>query len=1123
MPLVDFVTDKRNRILIGAAAGVGLIIAGAAGLSYLTPAYQVKDSTGQTKWEVNLGGQSSQTGSLKTENAIISELLKNCDSIDGTSTGMLVCGTDATGGTGTFGSGNVITIGDGRFVNVSGDTMTGALQFLLTGGTESSVAIEWPHTASGYYVRILKNLSVSGSTFLEGSLTGSTIAGFGLTNCTGATTEKLLYNVATGKFSCGTDQNTGGLAFTNAEGIYVNQKGDTMTGTLIIDLTSGTYGLKVIQTATGANFHAEKALTASGYIVTEGSLSGSTIYSFGLGTCNGASAKLLYNPSSGKFECGTDLNTGSTYFAGQGLTLASNVFTLSASHSGSVIKASTTLTSSGSLTVEGAMSGATLYVATSLQGVGLTDCDAAGDTLNWDATSGRFSCGSDATGSSAPSINSGSVFTLGNLHFVNVGGDTMTGALTVDVLNGLSATRGITNRNAYSGSILHVEKTLTSSGSFVWENSASGSQLYVALSMQGAGLTDCDLATQTLNWDATLGRFSCGTDADTSQNLFETIAVSGQSDIVADSATDTLTVAAGANVTITTTAGTDTLTIAATDTNTTYTFGQGLTTNGTNVRLSDSFSGTTVKVYGSLSGAIVHAEKTLTSSGTLTFEGAASGSSLYLGSSFSGVGLTDCDAATDTLNWDATLGRFSCGTDATGAGGGSFGSGNVITIGDGRYVNISGDTMTGALTVDVLNGLSATRGITNRNGYSGSTLHVEKDLTSSGSFTLNGTASIQNTTGSTVMSFVPGSTGINTSLIFIDKDNQNMIDFYSTPPDASSVKNGIIFYEPITQNDGIQLTVFDVEGSQAVINMSAAQSVNAFIVENSAGLDIVTIESNGALVLNEGSQDVDTRFESNDNANMFFLDASTNRIGLGTNTPDTTLEVVGTASGKIIHAEDTLTSSGSIVWEGTGSGYALMISNSTQFQWIPNCAYLKTGTSGSVECGTILPLSAGGTNKALTASNGGIVYSDADSLEILAAGSSGQLLFAQGAGAPIFKSQETSERFVIYFDDSKIYRGSGASFYSAFSGSLIGAQMFTRLPGSGVTLNLYVNNQKVTTTALTTDNTETGSTTAATPMVLDTTKVGFNKYDKLRFDVSGTGARAGTGLQLILHYKIRSY
>ena len=44
-------------------------------------------------------------------------------------------------------------------------------------------------------------------------------------------------------------------------------------------------------------------------------------------------------------------------------------------------------------------------------------------------------------------------------------------------------------------------------------------------------------------------------------NAFETVAVSGQSNIVADSTTDTLTFAAGTGITITTNASSDTLTI----------------------------------------------------------------------------------------------------------------------------------------------------------------------------------------------------------------------------------------------------------------------------------------------------------------------------------------------------------------------------------------------------------------------------------------------------------------------------------------------------------------------------------------------------------------------------------
>ena len=51
--------------------------------------------------------------------------------------------------------------------------------------------------------------------------------------------------------------------------------------------------------------------------------------------------------------------------------------------------------------------------------------------------------------------------------------------------------------------------------------------------------------------------------AEVNQNAFSTVSVSGQSDVVADSKTDTLTFVAGTNITITTDAGADSITINA--------------------------------------------------------------------------------------------------------------------------------------------------------------------------------------------------------------------------------------------------------------------------------------------------------------------------------------------------------------------------------------------------------------------------------------------------------------------------------------------------------------------------------------------------------------------------------
>lgn len=70
----------------------------------------------------------------------------------------------------------------------------------------------------------------------------------------------------------------------------------------------------------------------------------------------------------------------------------------------------------------------------------------------------------------------------------------------------------------------------------------------------------------TLTDDAANNKITIATTAEVNQNAFSNVAVSGQTTVAADSKTDTLNLAEGANVTITTNASTDTVTIAATDT-----------------------------------------------------------------------------------------------------------------------------------------------------------------------------------------------------------------------------------------------------------------------------------------------------------------------------------------------------------------------------------------------------------------------------------------------------------------------------------------------------------------------------------------------------------------------------
>ena len=77
----------------------------------------------------------------------------------------------------------------------------------------------------------------------------------------------------------------------------------------------------------------------------------------------------------------------------------------------------------------------------------------------------------------------------------------------------------------------------------------------------GTGLSSLGSALQVLRVNSAGNALEFAAAAG-SQNVFSTISVAGQSDVVADASTDTLTIAAGTGMTITTTAGTDTVTFA---------------------------------------------------------------------------------------------------------------------------------------------------------------------------------------------------------------------------------------------------------------------------------------------------------------------------------------------------------------------------------------------------------------------------------------------------------------------------------------------------------------------------------------------------------------------------------
>ena len=1037
-------------------------------------------TSGSLTWEGAASGASLWVSTLEGAG------LTDCDAAGQTlnwdaTTKRFVCGVDESAA-----SGLDQNSGDARYVNTSGDTMTGALTINVTGGNNNTIGLNVLNTISGAVIRAQKTLASSGTLVFEGAASGSSLyiatslQGAGLTDCDLATqtlawdastgrfscgtdsdttytagqgltlngtalslnstitgslirfttvsgstvnarntlassgtlvfegaasgsslyiatslqgaglvdcdiagTSKLLWDSATGRFSCGTDTDTDtNTQFSNTGALraafdarYVNVAGDTMTGALAISVTGGnnnTLALNVLNTISGAVIRAQKTLASSGTLVWEGAASGSSLYiasslqGAGLVDCDIAgTSKLLWDASTGRFSCGSDADTNTTYTAGRGLTLNGTTFSTNDILTGSLIRFSTvsgstvyaknTLASSGTLVWEGAASGASLYVASSLQGAGLVDCDIAGTSkLLWDSSTGRFSCGTD-TDTNTQFSNTGALRAAFDARYVNTNGDTMTGALTINVTGGNNSTLGLNVINTISGAVIRAQKSLNSSGTLVFEGAASGSSLYIATSLQGAGLTDCDLATQTLAWDSSTGRFSCGTDSDTTYTAGQGLTLTATSFRVADSISGSLLefqtvsgstvygsksvrssgslvwegAATGATLYVATSingaglvdcdiAGTSKLLWDAstgrfscgtdTDTNTQFsntgalrasfdsryvnTSGDTMTgaltinvTGGNNATLG-------LNVLNTISGAVIRAQKSLNSSGTLVFEGAASGSSLYIATSINGAGLTDCDAASSTLRWDASTGRFSCGTVSAGS---SFGTGNVLTIGDSRYVRRSGGTMTGALTINVTGGNNNTIGLNVLNTISGAVIRAQKTLASSGTLVWEGAAS-----GSSlyIASSINGAGLTDCDAAF------STLRWDATTGRFSC---GLISAGSSSFGTGNVLTI----GDSRYLRRSGGTMTGALTINVTGG--------------------------------------NNNTIGLN---------VLNTISGAVIRAQKTLASSGTLVWEGAASGASLYVASSFQGAGLVDCDIAGTSkllwdaTTGRFSCGT---------------------------------------------------------------------------------------------------------------------------------------------------------------------------
>jgi hypothetical protein len=101
-----------------------------------------------------------------------------------------------------------------------------------------------------------------------------------------------------------------------------------------------------------------------------------------------------------------------------------------------------------------------------------------------------------------------------------------------------------------------------------------------------------------------------------------------------------------------------------------------------------------------------------------------------------------------------------------------------------------------------------------------------------------------------------------------------------------------------------------------VTNIKAKDGTAAVVLTDSTGAVAVStpLTANGGVVFNESGADVDFRVEGDTNANLLFVDASTDRIGVGLNTPETLFHTVsGSANSNLFEYSQSATLSSVVI------------------------------------------------------------------------------------------------------------------------------------------------------------------------------------------------------------------
>ena len=194
----------------------------------------------------------------------------------------------------------------------------------------------------------------------------------------------------------------------------------------------------------------------------------------------------------------------------------------------------------------------------------------------------------------------------------------------------------------------------------------------------------------------------------------------------------------------------------------------------------------------------------------------------------------------------------------------------------------------------------------------------------------------------------------------------------------------------------------------------AAVRIRAGANDTSSAIDVRYVADGGdGIVLNPEQADRSTRIQSVGNAYQFYLDASTNRVGIGTNTPGFDLDVTG--SGRFVHADGKC---GLVVQDTLGSGLHI---GDCALGTVPAYAGMKHSNHGDSD---YMIISNGVTTFLSAVNNGAVIIrgggnDSANEIQIkdVGAGVAG-IIFNEGGADRDIRMEGDTEENLFYVDAS---------------------------------------------------------------------------------------------------------